>query len=433
MIIHRAFGFPILAVLVLWWFSPSQGQTTQGDSLTLEQAIALALENHPSLRASEANVQSASSGLTQAESGYYPSLSASASFVRNDGAFVFNPSFPPRTQTYNSYTTGFQVQQTIFDFGKTIEKVSANSRFLDAAVSDDQATRQSVMANTALAYFGLVQAVQVAQVNQEAVDQAARHLAEAQAFYTVGKRAKFDVTKAEVDLANANVALITARNQMRLAEVQLENSMGVHSPNGYAVRGEFSVEPFALSLDTVKAITLQERPEVVSAAARVEASRALVSSAWDQNLPTLSATGSWTWSNFDLPTLYPRWSAGFTLTLPIFQGFGIAAQTDQARANADAAQANLDVLKESVLLESEQNYLSLKEADERLAATAKLVQQAQENLTLAERQYAAGVGTALEVTDAQLSLSNARITRIQALYDYNSSFVRLQRAMGALR
>jgi outer membrane protein TolC len=120
------------------------------------------------------------------------------------------------------------------------------------------------------------------------------------------------------------------------------------------------------------------------------------------------------------------------MSLPIFQGFAISAQVEQARAAADAAQANLDVLREFVTLEVEQNYLGLKEAEERIAASTKLVEQAEQNLNLAERQYAAGVGTALEVTDAQLTLSNARITRIQALYDYNSSLRKLERSMGIL-
>jgi outer membrane protein TolC len=74
----------------------------------------------------------------------------------------------------------------------------------------------------------------------------------------------------------------------------------------------------------------------------------------------------------------------------------------------------------------------LREADERLAATSKLVEQAEQNMTLADRQYAAGVGTALEAADARLSLSNARITNIQAVYDHSSSLVRLQKAMGVL-
>jgi outer membrane protein len=424
-------GVYLTAFLSLYVLMNAQPQPISIDSLTLEQAVAVALDHHPSLRGADAGVQSAAAGLTQARSTYYPSLSASASVIHTDGAFVFNPDFPPRNQTYNSYAAGLQIQQTVIDFGKMVGRVSAGSSFVDAAELDYRAARGTVIMNVQLAYFNLVQAKQVVKVNAEAVDRATDHLKQAKAFYSVGKRAQFDVTKAEVDLANANVAVIISRNQLRLAKLQVDNAMGVHTPSMYKVIDSFDVPPFTTALDSVKAVTFERQPELLAARARVEANQSLVGVAWDQHLPTISASGTWNWTNFNFP-LFSRWNAGLTLSLPIFQGFSIQAQVDQARANADIAKANLDVLNEEVMLEVEQNYLSLKEAEERIAATTKLVEQAEQSLTLAEKQYAAGVGGVIEVTDAQLALSNARITRIQALYDYNSSLVKLKRAAGML-
>lgn len=424
---------PAIIPLVLCLILPCATYAQEsGETLTLQQAVDLALEHHPSLRAAEANIRAASGSLTQARAAYFPSLSASGSVTRNDGAFVFNPTIPARNQTYNNYTTGLQASQTLFDFGRTINRVSASSDILDASSLDYTASRAVVIVNVDVAYFSVVQARQVVSVNEEAVDQSAKHLAEAKAFYSVGRRPLFDVTKAEVDLANANVNLIRARNELRLSNLQLENAIGLHPRSPYILTDTLSVVPFAMTLDSVKTITFDTRPELLAAQARVEANRSLVTAAWDQNLPTLSATGSMTWSNFDYSPLFRRWSAGLTLSLPLFQGFAIAGQVEQAQAAADAAEANLQVLHESVVLEVEQSYFNLKEASDRLDATAKIVEQAEQNLLLAERQYAAGVGTALEATDAQLSLSNARISRIQALFDYNSALVQLRKAMGVL-
>ncbi len=408
-----------------------QEQSIPFDTLTLNRAAQLAIEYHPALRSADANVRSASAGLTQAVAGYLPSLNASATLSHTDGAFVFNPDFPPRNQTYNNYTTGVQVQQTLFDFGKTIGRVSANSSFVEAAESDYRSARDNVVMNVQVAYFTYVEARQVVRVNEKAVEQAKLHVTQAKAFYAVGKRAQIDVTRAEVDLANSTVNLIRAQNQVQLAKLQLENDMGVHPAKEYSVQEEFDVPAFTASLDSVKALAREQRPELFAAKARVAANKSLVTAAWTQHLPTLSASGNWTWSNFELP-LFSRWNAGVTLTMPLFQGFALSAQVDQARANADAAQANLDLLTESVLQDVEQNYLSVKEAEKRINATAKLVEQAEQTLTLAEKQYAAGVGTTLEVTDAQLALSNARITRIQALYDYNTFLIRLRRSIGTI-
>jgi TolC family type I secretion outer membrane protein len=407
-------------------------QTISIDSLTLDRAITLALENHPSLLVADANLRSATAGASQALSSYFPNINATASATRTDGWFVFNPAFAPRKQSYDNYTAGIQASQMIFDFGRTINRVSANNRFEDASEADLQSARGTVITNVQLSYYGVIQAVQVAKVNEEAIERATQHLIQAKAFYSVGKRAQFDVTRAEVDLANANVNAIRSRNQLRLAKLQLENTMGIHSQSAYRISEVFDVEPFQFSLDSIKSITLNQRSELVAAQARVEANRSLATAVWDQHLPTLSASGNYTWTNFTFP-LYSRWNAGITLSLPIFQGMGISAQVEQARATADAAEANLKQFKESIMLEVEQYYLSMKEAEERIAAASKLVEQAEQSLTLAEKQYAAGISTTIEVTDAQLTLSNARITKIQALYDYNSFLARLKRAMSVTR
>ena len=127
----------------------------------------------------------------------------------------------------------------------------------------------------------------------------------------------------------------------------------------------------------------------------------------------------------------------FDAMLPYFSdSFGNPSSVHRygqlAEAAVDEAQANLDLLNDAATTESEQYYLALRASQERVDATSKLVQQAEENLNLAEKQYTAGVNSVIEVTDAQLTLSNARITRIQALFDYNSSAIHLKRAMGTL-
>ncbi|MFI5252148.1 MAG: TolC family protein [Bacteroidota bacterium] len=409
----------------------AQQSNTNLESLSIQQAVALALENHPALRAAEAGVRNASAGLTQAKSAYYPSITSTGSYQRTDGAFVFNPDIAPRNQTYDTYSEALSINETIFDFGKTIGKVSANSNFTEASFADYDAARQTVALNAHIAYLAEVQAIQVERVDVEAVASAEGHLRQAKAFFSVGTRAKFDVTKAEVDLANANVALITARNNVRLAKLQLENAMGVHPKSVYSLTDSFDVTPMVMPFDSIRAITMTTRPELKSARDRVDANQSLVTATRGQHLPTVSAFGTWTWSNFNFP-LFNRWVGGFSVTLPIFQGFSISAQVDQAQATADAAQANLDVLNDQVQTETEQYYLEMKEASERIDATSKLVEQAAENLNLAEKQYSAGVNSVIEVTDAQLSLSNARIIHIQALFDYNSSLIHLKRAMGVL-
>ncbi len=409
----------------------AQTSAEQFEALTLDLAVKLALQHHPSLRAAEATTDAANAALRQARSNYFPALSLSASTTRTEGAFVFNPSFPPRDQKYTNYSTSFALQQTLYDFGKTGGRVAANANLHEASAFDYQATRNNVIANVQLVYLNYLQAEQVVTVNQVTVAQTEQHRVQAEAFHSVGKRPQFDVTKAEVDVANAKVNLIRSRNQAQLAKVQLENAMGVHPSTNYSVSGNFAIAPFATNLDSAQALAQTARPDLRSAWARFRATEANVAAVWRQHLPTLSLTGNYIWSAFDFP-LFSRWNAGVTLSLPLFQGFAVNAQVQQARASVDFSRANIEVLIENVRLEVEQSYLEMKEAEERITATAKLVELSQQNLKLAEARYNSGVGSAIEITDAQVTLSNARITHIQAQYDYNRALVRLRRATGVI-
>jgi outer membrane protein len=422
----------ILSAFIFPGFIFAQPMKPMGDSLGIDEAVTIALEHQPSIRISGANREAAQAGLTIARSNYFPQIVGTATVTHTDGAFVFNPTVQPNNQRYNSYTTGVAASQTLVDFGKMVSKVMAGSDLVDAAVYDDYATRQSVIMNVRVGYYGLMQAEQVVTADQEAVDKAAEHLKQAKAFYTVGKRAQFDVTKAEVDHANARVLLIKAKNQAQIARLQLEDAMGIQRAPAFSVTSEFPVEPFMLPLDSVRAAARVRRPELLAAAARVQASKALVTAAWTQHLPNVVASGAYNWSNFNFPLL-SRWNLGVTLTFPIFQGFATQAGVDQARANEETAQSTYDLLDESIMLEVEQYFLNLKAAEEEIVATDKLVEQAGQSLTLAEKQYAAGVGGSVEVTDARLTLAEARITRIQSLYDYSTSLVRLRKAMGDLK
>ena len=400
-------------------------------TLTQDQAVALALTYHPSLRGAAAATRSASAGLTQAQSNYFPALNLSAGGTRTGGAAPINPSFPVRILTYNNYSTVLSLQQTLYDFGRTGGKVSASEDLMDASMTDYQATRDSVIANVMLAYINFAQTIRLVRVDSESVAQAEEHLKQSKAFYAVGTRPQYDVTTAEVNLANAGVALISGRNQLRIAKLQLENAIGLHSTTMYTVRDSLETPAFSLSLDSAKALARENRPELRSAQARYASTQSLVSAARSQHLPTVSLSGGWTWSSFDFP-LQSKWNAGFTLSMPIFQGFAVSAQVEQAEATVDEARAGLDLLTEAVMLQVEQNYLSLKEAQERIDASGKLVVQAKENLKLAEGRYNSGVGSPIEITDAQVTLSNAQITYIQALGDYNSFLIRLRLAIGAI-
>jgi outer membrane protein len=408
-------------------FTPATAQ--QRDTLTLERAVALAIDNQPSLRGFEAEVRAAGAEFRQARAGFLPSIGFSASDTRTGGTIILSPAIPPTQRIYSSYSAALQGNLTIWDFGKTSGRVSQNSYLYDAAHGDYASAVEVIALNTEVAYLAFLQARRVVTVDEEALATTSHHLVQARAFYMTGRRPQLDVTKAEVDSLNAEVNLIQARNALRIARLQMENTMGVHPAADYAVVDSFTVPATSASLQEARTTALRTRPELVAAQARVEAGREGITAAWGQHLPTIAAFGGYNWTAFDFP-LFSHWNAGVSFTLPIFQGFALDAGVELARANRDIAQSDLDTLSEGVMLEVERQWLTVRAAAERAVATSKLVQESRENLNLVERQYAAGVATALDESDARLTLSNSEITDIQAQYDYRTALIRLRRAMG---
>mgnify|MGYP001560558728 CR=1 FL=1 len=124
------------------------------------------------------------------------------------------------------------------------------------------------------------------------------------------------------------------------------------------------------------------------------------------------------------------WNVGLLLTFPLFTGLSTKYQIDEAKANLDVLKANEDSLLQKVSLEIESAYLSLKEAEERISAGKLVVTQAEETVELAKGRYSAGVGSSIEITDAMITLNNAKMTYITALSDYSVAQANLEKAMG---
>ncbi|MGE5497696.1 MAG: TolC family protein [Syntrophothermus sp.] len=424
----------IFALIIMIFHSQvsAQMKSMNIDRLSLNEATAIALNNNPTIRLAQSGYDVSTAGLRLSRSGLFPNINASVQGSRTEGAFVFNPDFPPREQKYNSYTTGLSVNQLIYDFGRTYSRISAGSNLVNASDLDVTAARENVVVNLQTAYFSFVQSIAVEKVNEESLRQAEEHLKIARAFFNAGRRPQYDVTKAEVDAANANVALLRSKNLIEISRLQLENAMGISANANFTPTDSLTVFPFNVSLDSARTIAFDNRAELKAQQLRLQANQELVTSAWAQNLPAISAFGTYNWSGYRPGDLRGRWNAGLSLNFPIFQGFAVSAQVEQNQAQVEQVQSNIEVLRQSIMLDVSQNYMSLHEAMDRIEATNLLIRSAQENLNLAVGRYNSGVGSATEITDAQLVLSNARITYIQGLYDFNVSLIRLRKAMGTI-
>jgi outer membrane protein len=410
-----------------------------GKPLTLAQCMALALKYHPSLQASQETVIASKARVEQALANYYPQVNANGSYNSATANFVFlggtnfAGGISEKWTFYDVYSAGLSLNQNIYDFGRTSNTVKINRENTKASEQDLVTTKQIVVLNVKQAYYGVLQTLRLIQVAEDTVKQMQDHLAQAQGFYKAGTHPKIDVTKAEVDLANAQLALIQTRNNYKVAQVTLNNALGLRQDLSFTIEDILGFKPMEITLEQILKTAYEQRPEILKLKAQELAQEATIKLAQSSYYPTLSGVANYLYRGTGPSPMYWDLSIGAVLSVPIFSGFSSPNQVVEARANLRNLQAQQEATRQNIRLEADQAYLSLKLANEQVGVTEKSVAQAQENFELATGRYQVGVGSPLEVTDAEVLLANARANYITALYNNKVSEAKIEKAMGVVK
>lgn len=436
---RKTFVLVLLVLLVV----PAVGRGQEdfikkGEELNLQRCIEIALRKQPSILAAKNTVDVNRSRVGQAESAYYPQISTDASYSRikpltgTQRALTVGASGASTggaTSAFDEYTGSLSVSQLLFDFWKTGTQVDIQKLNVGAAKSNLENTSESVVFNVKQAYYGMLQAERNKDVAEETVRQFQQHLQQAKGFYEVGTAAKYDVTKAEVDLSNAKLSLIKAENALKIARVTLNNAMGVPDAPDYSIEDNLSFKKYEISFDQALNRAYRNRPDLQSLIFQRKAASQSIELAKKDYYPVLTGNAAYTRQGQDFP-LQKGWNAGVSLTFPIFSGFLTKNQVAEQKSNLEVVRANEESLKQSILLDVQQGYLNLAQAAESITTAGLTVKQAKENLDIANGRYAAGVGNPIEVTDAEVSLTNAKTSYIQALYDYKIAVAAIEKAVG---
>jgi outer membrane protein len=418
-----------LVVFIIPFQAGAEDIIKKDDSLNLERCIEIALKMQPAIIAAMGETQASRSKIGEAQSNYYPQIDLTANAARVSVGTRTSFGFETRSVIYNAYSTGATLNQTLYDFGRTASQVKVQKLNYDSSLSDFENVTQQIIFNVKAAYYGVVQAKYSKTVAEDTVKQAEQHLEQAQGFFEAGTRPKYDVTTAEVNLSNAKLNLIRADNALRISILNLNNAMGVTNAPEYIIEEKLSFEKYEGKFEDALSQAYENRPDLKSISIQKQAAASSVELAKKDYYPVLTGTAGYDYAGNVFP-LQKGWNIGATLTFPIFSGFLTKYQVEGAKANLNVLKANEESLRQSVLLEVQQAYLTLRAAEDAIP-TAKLgVEQAQENLDIANGRYAAGVGNPIEVTDAEVGLTDAKNSYIQVLYADKVAQASLEKAMG---
>jgi outer membrane protein len=407
-------------------------QAPAADTLTLDEAVRTALERQPQLRQARAGSEAASARADQQRSPLLPQVIGSGAYrleTENSPIRV-----PGHASTDASGAWSFQatLSQLVWDFGQTSGRWRAALGAAEAQRQGEQAIRQQIVLGVRSAFFAARAASDLVGVARESLANQEARLAQTQGFVEVGTRPPIDLAQARTARANAQVQLISAENAYAIARAQLAQAMGLDGPAGWEVaEGTLpAVEGEERSTDELLTEAVSVRPDVAAAASQVRAQQASLGAVRGAYLPAVGVSTGVTDAGPNLGSTYWNWNAQATLTWNLFQGGLTRAQEQEARANLDSLSAQADTLRQQVRLEVEQARLAVRAAKASLVATAEALESAREQLRLAEGRYQTGAGSALELSDAQVTATTAGAQRVRAGYDLATARAQLLKAVG---
>jgi outer membrane protein len=374
----------------------------------------------------------------EASSPYYPQLTATASYARQTGNAVPRPgTFTVNapwslSRTFNTFNAGVTGTMMLYDFGQVRGRVHAAEASVDASKASEKNVGALMLLSVRKAFFQARAQKALTKVATEVLENQKRHLAQVEAFVAVGTRPDIDLAQERTNIANARLSLLNARTNYELARAQLNQAMGIVATTGYDVADDEigHVEGEELGTDQLISQAIAQRPDIIALERQRDAAQATLASLKASYAPTLAAQGSVTEGGIALDAMVPNWSLGVTLTWPLYQGGITRAQVRETEATVQVVQAQIDAIRLQVSVDIEQSRLSVRSAKEGIDAAGEVLASAREQLRLAEGRYKAGIGSVIELGDAQLAVINASAQVIQAQYNLSTARAQLMLALG---
>ena len=412
------------------WVTSAGAQSAR--TLTLEQALDTARKHAPELRQAAATTAAARARVDIAGAPLLPQITGSASYSRGTSNGPLATQSRTSLSTRDNFAAGVRATQLIYDFGQSTQQKEAARSSASAQEQNERAQALEIAFNVRTAYLTAAANRALTDVASATLANQERHLAQIQGFVEVGTRPPIDLAQARTDVANARLAVLRAQNAYAGAKAELSRAMGVPSDRDFEVVVEVPAaeEGEDTSIDALVQQAEKQRPEFAALQRQVEAQEATLRSIRGQYGPSLNLTGSVDEAGYRLTSLATNFSAGVNLTWPIFQGGVTNARVDEATATLTGIQAEFEALRADVRLSVTQAVLGLSAAREALAVATELVELARERLRLADGRYQTGLGNAIELGDAELSLRDAQTQRVTADYDLAQARALLHRSLG---
>jgi outer membrane protein len=431
-------GVALLSAALLGGASRSGAQTPAADSLhpiSLDEAVRLAQRNAPAAVQARGQVRTSHSAVRSAYGAFLPNLNFSMGQTQSRGRRQGQEGTLVDYVTATSYSTGFSSTLTLFEGGRRFAELSQSRAGVGAAEANEIAQQFNISLQVKREYYSILAARESEAAARAQLEQAEQQLRAASARVRAGAATLSDSLRSVIQLGNARLALLTARNNVRDASAALTRLIG--STITVTARPADTLDLPPTQVDSATLLQLADQgPAVRQAEAQHRAARAGVRAARAAYLPSVDVTFRRSGSGFD-----PQYGLGegslaysrtlsFGLSLPVFNNFAREDQIVRADVQEDVAEAQL---RDARLLARQsliQQLGALRTAEERIRIQQASVEAAQEDLRVQQQRYNLGASTLLDLLTSQTTLDSARAALIQARQDYREARAQIEAIIG---
>jgi outer membrane protein len=412
---------------------------TQPVRLTLQDAEALAVKNHPRVIAAQTEVAYANQQVTEARSAYYPDLSADLTGSQGNDLARIGAGELSASRLFNRFGQGIVLSQLVTDAGRTPNLVASSRLRAQASAQDYQRSRYDVLLAVNRSYFDYLHAQALVKVADETVAARQLLLDQVSALARNNLKSQLDVSFTAVNVSEARLLLIRAQASVQTAAAELMRALGSDQPAAYQLVEEPLPPSPSQNPDELIAQALANRPELAGLRYSREAAYKFAAAEKDLSRPTVSllaVAGIVPFINQTSPTQpIPKEYEGAAVNVdfPIFNGHLFSARREAAHQRALASDQMLRDEQERVVRDVRSAWASATTAYQRIDVTAQFLRQAALALNLAQGRYNLGLSSIIELTQAQLNVTEAEVENLSAKYDYQIQYAALQYAVGLLR
>jgi outer membrane protein len=422
----------------------SSGEERQ---VSLAEALRIAVQNQPTLRQASAVADAADAQVDVSFAPLLPQVQFSPSYEETTSNPGVHPGFPPSIQypqsnghLYGYWAIGGYAQQLIWDFGLTRDKWRSAKATAEAQHEAIKTTQLGVILNVRTAYFTAQYNKALINVEKDTVVNEQKHYEQTEGFVKAGTQPEISLAQAKTDLANAELGLVQAIGGYDSSKAQLNQAMGVEGPLDYQVEdtpfppvaGEDYGEPKLLDEG------ISARPEMATLEDQIKAQDLIISSWRGNYYPSFNVQLNGSDNGINLlqqnPNGFLTWNYNVELNMVwnLYQGGLTPAQIQVAEANRRSLEAQRDGERQQIRLDVEQAMVALRTAKSEVDASQKALDNAKEQLRLADGRYSTGVGSIIELGDAQVAETTAAGQRVKADDDLATARAQLIKALGRL-